>query len=64
MGDVIRYEEYEGYEKYKDEVGEWRWRQRDDNNRQIAEGGEGYTTEQGVDRAVANVVEESKEAAE
>jgi len=63
MSDVKRYDEYEGYEKYEDESGEWRWRQRDDNNRIIAEGGEGYESESGVDRAVANVVIESSEAA-
>lgn len=61
---AIRYENYDGYEKYEDEGGEWRWRQRDDNNRIIAESGEGYESESGVDRAVENVVQESSEAAE
>jgi uncharacterized protein YegP (UPF0339 family) len=62
-GEVKKYDDYDGYEKYEDAADEWRWRQRDDNNRVIAEGGEGYETEQGVDRAVANVVQESSEAA-
>ena len=61
---ATKYERYEGYEKYQDESGEWRWRQRDDNNRIIAESGEGYVSESNVDRAVENVVGESAEAAE
>jgi uncharacterized protein YegP (UPF0339 family) len=58
------YDEYPGYEKFQDEAGEWRWHQVDDNNRIIASSGEGFTREEDVDRAVANVVEESAEAAE
>ncbi len=64
MGVATKYEQFEGYEKYVDDAGGWRWRQRDGNNRIIAEGGESYVTEDGVDRAVENVVGESAEAAE
>lgn len=62
--DTIRYEEYPGYEKYVDSAGGWRWRQRDGNNKIIAESGESYVTENGVDRAVENVVGESADASQ
>lgn len=62
MAEPVRYEHFPGYEKYQDESGEWRWRLRDDNNRIIAESGEGYDSEANVDRAVENVIHKSGES--
>lgn len=43
------------YEKYQDAEGNWRWRLREANGRIVADSGEGYEDERGVDRAIENV---------
>jgi uncharacterized protein YegP (UPF0339 family) len=43
------------FEQYEDAGGEYRWRLRHDNGNIIADGGEGYASKQGLDRAVERV---------
>lgn len=46
-----------GFEIYEDEAGDWRWRLRHRNGNVLADGGEGYSSRSGVNRAVENVRE-------
>lgn len=43
------------WEYYEDRAAEWRWRFQARNNKIIADSAEGYATESGVKRAIANV---------
>ncbi|MBL8160004.1 YegP family protein [Candidatus Saccharibacteria bacterium] len=43
------------FEHFKATNGLWYWRLKDGNNRIIADGGEGYSSEDSVRRAVNNV---------
>ena len=40
------------FEIYKDRAGEWRWRLKSANGRNIADSGEGYSTKSNCRRAV------------
>lgn len=48
---------YPKFETYEATDGEYRWRLVDTNHRIIADSAEGYVTEQGVHRAIDNVIE-------
>ncbi len=45
------------FEQYEDEAGEHRWRLRHDNGNIIADGGQGYNSRSGVERAIDSVRE-------
>lgn len=46
---------------YRDRAGEYRWRMVDGNHRIVADGAEGYISPQGVERAVMNVLTDTKQ---
>ncbi len=48
------------FQIYRGSNGNWYWRLRDTNHKIIADGSEGYVTEQNVIRAVNNVVDAVK----
>jgi uncharacterized protein YegP (UPF0339 family) len=43
---------------WENDEGQWYWHLQDGNNRVIADGGEGYVDESGVEEAIENVKEE------
>lgn len=47
------------FDRYIDRKGEWRWRLETANNRIIADSGEGYSSLDAVDRAIATVKREA-----
>ncbi len=48
---------------FQGQNGQWYWRLVDGNNQVVAIGGEGYTTEYSVQRAIANVIATVPQAA-
>ena len=50
------------FERYKDALGNWRWRLRAGNGRIIADSGEGYVTLAGCDHAISLIQDGTKTA--